>query len=60
MFRLAHPALLTLLIMVLAWLAWRLTRKPVGITYSMAGILAELSGGGQRLAGPRQPGCRKA
>jgi Ca-activated chloride channel family protein len=51
MFRLAHPALLTLLIMVLAWLAWRLTRKPVGITYSMAGALAQLSGGSHRLAG---------
>ncbi len=51
MFRLAHPALLTLLIMVLAWLTWRLTRKPVGITYSMAGTLAQLSGGSHRLAG---------
>jgi Ca-activated chloride channel family protein len=51
MFRLAHPALLTLLIMVLAWLAWRLTRKPVGITYSMAGALAQLSGGSHRLIG---------
>jgi len=51
MFRLAHPALLALLIIILAWLAWRLTRKPVGITHSMTGILAELSGGGQRLVG---------
>jgi Ca-activated chloride channel family protein len=51
MFRLAHPALLALLIIILAWLAWRFTRKPVGITYSMAGILAELSGGSQRLVG---------
>ena len=45
MFRLAHPALLALLMIVLAWLAWRLTRKPVGITHSMTGVLAELSGG---------------
>ena len=51
MFRLAHPALLTLLIMVLAWLALRLTRKPAGITYSMAGALAQLSGGSHRLIG---------
>ena len=51
MFRLAHPALLALLIIVLAWLAWRLTRKPVGITHSMTGILAELSGGSQLLVG---------
>jgi len=50
-FRLAHPALLTLLILVLAWFAWRLTRKPVGITYSMTGTLAQLSGGSHRLAG---------
>jgi Ca-activated chloride channel homolog len=51
MFRLAHPALLALLMLVLAGLAWRLTRKPVGITCSMAGALAQLSGGGRRLAG---------
>lgn len=51
MFRLAHPALLALLLMVFAWLAWRLTRRPVGITCSMAGTLAHLSGGGRRLAG---------
>jgi Ca-activated chloride channel family protein len=51
MFRLAHPALLALLIIILAWLAWRLTRKPVGITHSMTSILAELSGGSQRLVG---------
>ena len=51
MFRLAHPALLALLLMVFAWLAWRLTRKPDGITCSMAGTLAQLSGGGRRLVG---------
>ena len=51
MFRLAHPALLALFLMVFAWLAWRLTRRPVGITCSMAGTLAHLSGGGRRLAG---------
>ncbi len=51
MFRLAHPALLALLIMVFAWLAWRLTRKPVGITCSMAANLAQLSGGGGHLVG---------
>ena len=51
MFRLAHPALLSLLAMVFAWLVWRLTRKRVGITFSMAGTLAQLSGGGHRLVG---------
>jgi len=51
MFRLAHPALLALQVMVLAWLAWRLTRRPVGITCSIAGALAQLSEGSQRLAG---------
>ncbi len=51
MFRLAHPALLALLIMVFAWLAWRLTRRPVGITCSMAGTLSQLSGGGGHLVG---------
>ena len=51
MFRLAHPASLGLLTMVIAWLAWRLTRKPIGIIHSMAGTLAQLSGGGHRLAG---------
>jgi len=51
MFRLAHPALPALLVFVLAWLAWRLTRKPVGITYSMAGVLARLSKDSHRLVG---------
>ena len=51
MFRLAHPALLTLLMIIIAWLAWRLTRKPLGITYSMAGGLAQLSQGSHRLVG---------
>ena len=51
MFRLAHPALLSLLAMVFVWLVWRLTRKPVGITFSMAGTLAQLSGGGHGLVG---------
>ena len=51
MFRLAHPWLLILLTGVLAWFAWRLTRKPIGITFSMAGALARLSEGGHRLAG---------
>jgi Ca-activated chloride channel family protein len=51
MFRLAHPALLALLAMVVAWLVWRLTRKPVGITFSMAGTLEKLSRGGQGLVG---------
>lgn len=51
MFRLAHPELLILLVFVLAWLAWRLTRKPVGITYSMAGVLAGLSKSSHRLVG---------
>jgi Ca-activated chloride channel homolog len=49
MFRLAHPFLLALLVLVFAWLAWRLTRKPVGITYSMAGVLAGLSKGSHTL-----------
>jgi len=51
MFRLAHPGLLVLLVFVLAWLAWRLTRKPVGITYSMAGVLAGLAKGSHRFVG---------
>ena len=51
MFRLAHPMLLALLALVLAWLAWRLARKPVGITCSMAASLAKLSGGGHGLLG---------
>ena len=51
MFRLAHPMLLALLILVLAWLLWRLTRKPVGITYSITGVLAQLAGGGHGLMG---------
>ena len=51
MFRLAYPLLLALLVIVLAWLVWRLTRKSVGITYSMAGVLAGLSKGSHRLVG---------
>ena len=51
MFRLAHPVLLALLVMVFAWLVWRLTRKPVGITYSMTGLLAGLSKDRHGLAG---------
>jgi len=51
MFRLAHPVLLSLLVIVFTWLVWRLTRKPVGITFSMADTLAQLSGGGHGLVG---------
>jgi len=51
MFRLAYPALLALLIVIAAWLFWRLTRRPVGITYSMAALLSQLAGGSNQLIG---------
>jgi len=51
MFRLAYAPVLGLGILVAAYLAWELNRRPVGLTYSMAGTLARLVGGGDRLTG---------
>ena len=43
MFRLAYPLLLTLWGIVAGWFVWRLKRKPVGITYSLAARLSRLT-----------------
>ena len=43
MFRLAYPMLLFLWGIVAGWLVWRLKRKPVGITYSLATRLYRLT-----------------
>jgi Ca-activated chloride channel homolog len=43
MFRLAHPLMLTLLGIVAGWLVWRLKRKPIGITFSLAARLSGLT-----------------
>lgn len=51
MFRLAHPVLLVLWLLVAAWLVWRIKRKPTGITYSMADPVARLAGQGTGLTG---------
>ncbi len=42
MFRLAYPAILALLGLVAGWFLWRLKHKPVGITYSLATMAADL------------------
>jgi Ca-activated chloride channel homolog len=48
MFRLAYPWLLTLWGFITGWFVWRLKRKPIGITYSLAARLSPLtSGAGQ-------------
>lgn len=44
MFRLAYPLLLTLWGIVAGWFVWRLKRKPIGITYSLAARLFQLTG----------------
>ena len=43
MFRLAYPLLLTLWGLVAGWFVWRLKRKPIGITYSLAARLSRLT-----------------
>lgn len=51
MFRLAHPALLGLWVLVAVWVFWRLRRRPAAVTYSMAAAAARLAGGSGRWAG---------
>ena len=51
MFRLAHPALLGLLVLVAGWLIWRLKRKPDGITCSITAMVSRLLGRTGQFAG---------
>jgi len=51
MLRLAYPAVLFLWIPIALWFAWRVTRRPVAITYSQAGRLARRVGAVSRLVG---------
>ena len=51
MFRLAYPALSALLIVIAAWLFWRLNRKPIGITYSNTSLLSRITGNTNRFIG---------
>ena len=51
MFRLAYPALLTLLLPVAGWCAWLVRRKPAAMTHSMATRLSRQAGGTGRVAG---------
>ena len=51
MFRLAHPALLGLLVLVVGQLIWHLKRKPIGITCSVTAIVSRLAGRTGQLAG---------
>lgn len=51
MFRLAYPLLLVFWLLVAGWFVWRLKRKPVGITYSMADGVSRLAGGGGPIDG---------
>jgi len=44
MFRLAYPLLLTLWLPVVAWLVWRIKRKPAALTHSMADSAAGMLG----------------
>jgi Ca-activated chloride channel family protein len=46
MFRFAYPTLLVLFILVAGWLILRLKSRPIGITYSMTSIMAQLAGKG--------------
>ncbi len=44
MFRFAYPTLLGLLLLVAGWLLYSFRRRPSGITYSLASIIAQLTG----------------
>ncbi len=51
MFRLAYPFMPALVVLVAGWLVWRLKRKPVAITCSVADRLSRLAGRSGRWMG---------
>lgn len=48
-FRFAYPVILILLIAVSGWLVFSLWRRPSSITYSITSVIAQMSGGANRL-----------
>jgi hypothetical protein len=60
MFRFAYPVMFVLLAGVVGWMLYIFWKKPVGVTHSITGRLAELAGrrsGARQLVLPAQRGA---